>query len=100
ADMPHTALPMTELQETIEHSIRAQRILVFVDTCHSAGLTGEKIEGTRGLENNLVNLYAAKLFNETGRAVLTAADVNEYSQESTRWGGGHGIFSWALLEGL
>ncbi len=100
SDMVGSALPMTELQEAIEHGMRAQRILVFVDTCHSAGLTGEKIAGTRGLENNLVNLYASKLFNETGRAVLTAADVNELSQESKRWGEGHGVFTWAVLEGL
>ncbi|HYH85145.1 MAG TPA: hypothetical protein VEX60_06655, partial [Pyrinomonadaceae bacterium] len=35
-----------------------------------------------------------------GRAVLTSSDVNEVSAEDTRWGGGHGVFTWALLEGL
>jgi uncharacterized caspase-like protein len=32
--------------------------------------------------------------------VLTSSDVNEISRESNKWGGGHGIFTWALLEGL
>jgi uncharacterized caspase-like protein len=32
--------------------------------------------------------------------VLTSSDVNEVSRESKRWGGGHGVFTWALLEGL
>ena len=100
ADMPNTALPMTELQEALDHSVRAERLVVLVDTCHSAGLSGEKLVTTRGVENNLINLYTAKLFNETGRAVLTSSDVNEVSRESPRWGGGHGIFTWALLEGL
>lgn len=100
ADMPNTALPMSELQEVLDHQVRAERVVTFVDTCHSAGLSGAQIV-TRGIgENNLINLYAARLFTETGRAVLTSSDVNELSEESARWGGGHGIFSWALIEGL
>lgn len=99
-DMPSTALPMTELQEVLDHQVRAQRVVVFVDTCHSAGLGGERPSGTRALENNLINLYASRLFTETGRAVITSSDVNEKSEEGARWGGGHGAFTWALLEGL
>ncbi len=100
ADMPGTALPMTELQEALDHRVRAERLVVFVDTCHSAGLSGEKLVTTRGVENNLINLYASKLFTEEGRAVMTSSDVNEVAREGPRWGGGHGLFTWALLEGL
>jgi hypothetical protein len=100
ADMQATALPMTELQEVLDHRVHAERLVVFVDTCHSAGLTGETQVSTRGVENNLINLYASKLFTETGRAVMTSSDVNEVSREGQLWGGGHGIFTWALLEGL
>lgn len=100
ANMSGTALPMDELKDVLEHSVRAQRVVVFIDTCHSAGLSGAKLVQSRGLENNLVNLYAQKLFNETGRAILTSSDVNELSQESQQWGGGHGIFTQALLEGF
>lgn len=100
ADMPNTALPMTELQEALDHKVRAERVVVFVDTCHSAGLSGEKLVATRGVENNLINLYASKLFTEAGRAVITSSDVNEVSREGEKWGGGHGLFTWALLEGL
>lgn len=100
ADLPRTALPMAELQRTIEQRVRAERLVVFVDTCHSAGLSGQQFVSARGLENNLINLYAARLFSETGRAVMTSSDVNEIAQEGKRWGGGHGVFSWALLEGL
>ncbi|HYE64027.1 MAG TPA: caspase family protein [Pyrinomonadaceae bacterium] len=103
ADMPRTALPMSELQEFLDHSVRAERVIVLIDACHSAGLSGAKLVTGRGLEhveNNVFNLYAAKLFRETGRAILTSSDVNEISQESAAWGGGHGVFTWALLEGL
>jgi hypothetical protein len=99
ADLPRTALPMTILQEKLSLA-RAKRALVFIDTCHSAGLTGSQPAGGRGLENNLINLYSAKLFKEEGRAAITSSDVNELSYENKRWGGGHGIFTYALLEGL
>lgn len=100
SDMPSTALPMTEVQDVLDQQVRARRVIVFVDTCHSAGLGGGRPSGTRGLENNIINLYASKLFTETGRAVITASDVNEVSNEDARWGGGHGVFTWVLLEGL
>ena len=50
--------------------------------------------------NNANDFLAKQLFNQEGRAVLTSSDVDETSAESTHWGGGHGVFTWALLEGL
>jgi hypothetical protein len=104
ADMHGTALPMSELKDFLDQSVKAQRVVVFIDACHSAGLSGTKLITRRGLEqteeNNVFNLYAERLFSEAGRAVLTSSDVNEISQESPSWGGGHGIFTWSLLEGL
>lgn len=99
ADLPRTALQMTTLQEKLNLA-RARRALIFIDTCHSAGLSGVQPTGARGFENNLINLYSAKLFKEEGRAALTSSDVNELSYENKRWGGGHGVFTYALLEGL
>ena len=32
--------------------------------------------------------------------IISAADENQLSQEDTKWGGGHGVFTWYLLEGL
>jgi len=99
ADLSRTALPMTTLQEKLNLA-RARRAVVFIDTCHSAGLGGAQPAVARGFENNLINLYSAKLFKEEGRAALTSSDVNEFSYENKRWGGGHGVFTYALLEGL
>ena len=31
---------------------------------------------------------------------ITASEVSQYSQEDQRWGGGHGVFTYDLLEGL
>ncbi|HSS20369.1 MAG TPA: caspase family protein [Pyrinomonadaceae bacterium] len=103
ANMPGSGLGMFELQEVLDHMVRAERVVVFLDACHSAGVAGTKLVTGRQLErleNNVFNLYASKLYRETGRAVLTSSDVNEISEESSNWGGGHGVFTWALLEGL
>jgi uncharacterized caspase-like protein len=103
ADMPRTALGMFELQELLDHMVRAQRVVVFIDSCHSAGVAGTKLVTGRQLErleNNVFNLYASKLYRDTGRAVITSSDVSEESEEGPNWGGGHGVFTWALLEGL
>ncbi|HXM36574.1 MAG TPA: caspase family protein, partial [Pyrinomonadaceae bacterium] len=103
AAMPKTALGMFELQELLDHIVRAERVIVLIDACHSAGISGTNLVTGRQLvyhENNIINLYAARLYRETGRAVLTSSDVDEVSEEGKNWGGGHGVFTWALLEGM
>ena len=99
--MAETAFAMKDFKRMLENNVRARRMVLLVDTCHSAGLTGSRGESSRGLSNNLVNLYAEKLlYQEEGKAVITSSDVNESSQESPRWGGGHGVFTYFLLEGM
>ncbi len=100
ADLPNTALKMTELQQILKGQ-KAKRVVAFIDTCHSAGVSGKKIVAARGqrVENNLVNLYAEKYFREEGWALLTSSDVDESSFEDEKWDK-HGVFTWALLQGL
>lgn len=106
-DMPRTAFPMNELKQYLDTQISAERVLVMIDTCHSAGVnqkTKTLVAGRdlvqEGDENNILNFYVTnQLFKQTGRAILTSSDVNEVSQESSKWGN-HGVFTWALLEGL
>jgi caspase domain-containing protein len=96
--MPQTALAMTELRRNIDQNVKSKRMILFLDACHSAGLS---TEGTRNLANNLANLYLETwLYKEQGRAIITSSDVNEASRESQKWGKGHGVFTYYLLEGL
>lgn len=90
ADLPRTALPMRRLAEELGR-LRAERIVVFVDTCHSAGMGS--------VPDNRAGREAAQLFRERGIAVLASSATSELSAESGRWGG-HGVFTYALLEGL
>jgi hypothetical protein len=97
-NMPETALPMSDLRRYVEQNIRSKRVVLLLDACHSAGLS---VDVTRDLGNNLANLYLEKLlYQESGRAIITSSDVNEPSHESERWGKGHGVFTYYLLQGL
>ncbi|MDX2033593.1 MAG: caspase family protein [Blastocatellia bacterium] len=97
-----TGLLMEDLQDYLKGNVQAKRMLLFVDTCESAGLFGDPAVRQRGIVvNNLSNLYLEKLlYKEEGRAIITASDINESSLEGAKWGGGHGVFTHFLLEGM
>jgi hypothetical protein len=102
-DMPRTALSMSELQSLFANRLRAKRMVILIDACHSGGVGATQRSVARQLErkeNNTFSVYAEKLFNMEGSALLTSSDVNEISEEGENWGGGHGVFTWAILEGL
>ena len=44
--------------------------------------------------------YNAPLFSAKGWSVISSSSRSEYSQEGARWGEGHGVFTWTILEGL
>jgi uncharacterized caspase-like protein len=95
-DMAETALSMARLRRYLDENIISKRVVLFMDACHSAGLS---TAGTRDAGNNLANQYLEKLlYNEEGRAIITSSDVNELSHESQKWG--HGVFTYYVLEGL
>lgn len=85
-----TGVPMWDLQEVFERTLRAN-VVTLVDACHSAAI-GQT-------SPNLVN----QRFMSRGsrrRAIITASNIAEYSREDPKWGGGHGVFTWFLLQGL
>jgi hypothetical protein len=75
---------------------------VFTDACHSGGLGTVGFNARSGLEPNNVNeIFLAGLRNTAGGlAVFTAAEARQISREGRQWGGGHGVFTHYLLEGL
>jgi len=96
-DMGGTAFPMVEFQEVFDRVVKAKHVITFIDACHSFGITGERISTK---QNNLVNQYLERFASAADRAVITASDVSELSLEGPEWGGGHGVFTYYLLEGL
>jgi uncharacterized caspase-like protein len=99
--MDQTAIGMKELRTLLQQNVRAKRLVLLIDACHSAGLTESPRELLHEPRNNLVSLYAERLlYAEEGQAVITSSDVNESAMEGQRWGGGHGVFTYWVLEGL
>jgi len=98
-NMGGTAFLMSNLQEVYQRVIKARRVVTFADSCHSFGMSGERPNVSRR-ENNLINQYLRQYASTGERDVITAGDVSELSLEDERWGGGHGAFTYFLLQGL
>jgi uncharacterized caspase-like protein len=112
-NMGGSALPMWEVQDIFSRIIKSDRIVTFTDACHSGGISGNAAQvgparsagstrdlGVQPMGNNLVNQYLTRYAGEGQRAVLTASDISETSMEGKMWGGGHGVFTHYLLEGM
>ncbi|HEX6589979.1 MAG TPA: caspase family protein [Longimicrobiales bacterium] len=87
-----TAFPMWDFKTALRRQIEAERVVVFTDACHSGG--------TIEADENPVGGAFAELFSPSRRVTLSAADAHELSHEGREWGGGHGAFTFLLLEGL
>jgi uncharacterized caspase-like protein len=99
-DIAGTALPMVEIDWGLRNYVRAKRVVILADTCHSAGIRS----GARGdgdLSAGALNTYLDRLGDsKPGVAYLTSAREEQRSFEDAKWGGGHGAFTHFLLEGL
>jgi hypothetical protein len=95
-----TAVRMQEVQDAVRYYIKAKKVVVFADACHSAGVGGN-IAMRGQATSELVNKFLEEIA-KAGNSVLTlsASESSEFSQESPQWGGGHGVFTYYLLEGL
>lgn len=71
-----------------------------VDACHSYGFSGVRTGPGAKRANNLVNQYLQHYASKGQRAVITASDISESSFEDVKWGDGHGVFTYFLLQGL
>lgn len=92
-----TAIPMWDLGNVMDYTIRAQRILVLADTCHS-GAALDRGGPSDGRNLNFFNKYLEVLAKKKGRLVLTASQAHESSLETTKLA--HGVFTHSILLGL
>ncbi|HEV2855936.1 MAG TPA: caspase family protein [Thermoanaerobaculia bacterium] len=92
-----TAIPMWDLGNVMDYTIRSQRILVFADTCHS-GAALNRGGANDGKNLNFFNKYLEVLARKKGRLVLTASQAHENSLETTKLT--HGVFTNSILLGL
>jgi hypothetical protein len=90
-----TAIPMWDLGNVMDYTIRSERILVFADTCHSGAVLGR---GGNGESLNFFNKYLEVLARKKGRLVVTASQAHESSLETAKLA--HGVFTHSILQGL
>jgi len=99
-----TAFPMWDIETALHRFIKARRVIVIADACHSGGV-GERFDIARRAERGLeVNPISSALQNLSivgeGICVISASDDKQFSQEGQQWGGGHGVFTFFLLKAL
>lgn len=69
------------------------KVVMIADACHSGKLSGSQIGGTQATAANLSRQYANEI-------KLLSCQPNEFSLEGEQWGGGRGVFSYHLIDGL
>lgn len=69
------------------------QVLLVTDACRSGKLAGNEINGAQATTKILSDQFA----NEVK---ILSCQPNEFSLESTSWGGGRGVFSYYLIDGL
>ncbi len=97
-DLAATAMPMEVVNEAINKAYAYNKVLV-TDACHSAGVG---MGDTRSVNVNQINQLFLDHINSSsgGFVAFTASEANQLSEEGSRWGGGHGVFTYYFLQGL
>jgi Caspase domain len=99
-----TGFPMWDIKTALKRFIKAKKVVVIADACHAGGV-GQSFDVARRANRAIaVNPISSGLQNLSqigdGVCVISASDDKQFSQESKDWGGGHGVFTYFLLEGL
>jgi len=99
-----TGFPMWDVETALKRFIKAKRVIVMADACHSGGV-GKSFDVARRDSRSLkINPISSGLqsLSKTGEGVcvISASDDKQFSQEDKKWGGGHGVFTHYLIEGL
>ncbi len=99
-----TGFPMWDIETALKRFIKAKRVIVVTDACHAGGV-GQSFDFARreGRGINIIpissNLHNLSKIGD-GICIISASDDSQFSQESKKWGGGHGVFTYFLLKGL
>lgn len=97
-DLAATGVPMEMVNEAINKAYAYNKVLI-TDACHSAGVGAG---GTRAVNVNQINAAFTDYINSSsgGFVAFTSSEGSQLSQEGEEYGGGHGVFTYYLLQGL
>src|SRR5207244_1795285 len=85
-----TGYPMDELGSVMGGKIRARSKILLTDACHSGAITPEDTESL----NHTLGELNKSLFS------LTASRARERSFETPDLKGGHGVFTYYVVQGM
>ena len=96
-----TGLLMQTVKRAVQ-SFRCRNAVMMVDTCFSGGSKSWRDSQLPGSWQHMKSIRDFARTNQSGTriAVLTACRANEVSMERPEWGGGHGVFTYYLMNGL
>jgi Flp pilus assembly protein TadD/uncharacterized caspase-like protein len=99
-----TGFPMWDIETALKRFIKAKKIIVIADACHSGGVGRAYDIAHRSARGVKINPISSGLHNlskvGSGVCIISASDDKQLSQEGKQWGGGHGVFTYFLLKGL
>src|SRR5579885_809140 len=88
-----TGIPMQELTRMIKARVHSNRVVIFLDACHS----GATDPGGKGIVRS-GNMNAETIAQGTGQLVISSSEPSERSWESTR--DENGVFTKHLIAAL
>src|SRR5262249_14443281 len=91
-----TGLSFRELNDSIAR-LRASMVVVIADACHSGSIGWVNSTSTASDTQGAFDSLGAK---DQLVLKLLASRPSERSFEDFKWGGGHGVFTKSLLDGL
>ncbi len=91
-------VPMSEFFKRVTRDLSAKQIVVFIDACHAAAAE----QGARDTVSANVPKEWERLNDKEGQLDMAFFSSLAYqkSWEDPELGGGHGLFTWYLLEAL
>jgi hypothetical protein len=92
------AIPMSVFFKKVTRDLSAKQIVLFIDACHAAAAE----QGVRGPSSTDIQKEWDRLNDKEGQLDMAFFSSLAYqkSWEDSELGGGHGLFTWYLLEGL
>ncbi len=89
------AYALTFLQDVVTtlNQQNKAKVVVITDACRAGKLAGSSINGAQLTSANLAKQFADEV-------KILSCQPNEFSLEGEQWGGGRGVFSFHLLDGL
>lgn len=93
-DLSTTALPMAELQKLVEEELsQVGRVVLLADVCRATTIGNTKPAS--------IAAVVEKLGEAPGEMLgLIASRPKELATEGPQFGGGHGAFTWSILQAL